>query len=207
MKIVNEKEILENLNHKNIINFVDYHSDEENGVYVIVTEYFPSITLKTFLEGWISDYSQRINLFRKLYDCISYLHRQKVLHRDLNVENILISTENLEFKIIDFGVALNLKNQDFILNDEGNIKYRMKETYFTSDDPLGIDCWGLQLIFLSLFFQKVYSSKEAYEMFKMNNVPQIIEDKFNINLALKVFSEKRDSRQFLNGLFIVLDLQ
>ena len=139
---------------------------------MIVTEYFPSITLKSFLEELNSEFSQRIDLFQKICDCISYLHRQKILHSDLNVENILICPETFEFKLIDFGLALNIKNEDVVLNiDEGNVNYRMKDT--TSGDPFEIDNWGLQLIFLSLSFGKVFTSNEVYV--KINNYPKFQE--------------------------------
>lgn len=55
----------------------------------------------TFKEGDVLD------IMKKLLYAVNYMHSQKVIHRDLKLENILFesSSENSEIKIIDFGLA------------------------------------------------------------------------------------------------------
>lgn len=44
------------------------------------------------------------SIFRQLLEGIRYCHQQRVCHRDLKLENILIDSEN-KVKIIDFGFS------------------------------------------------------------------------------------------------------
>lgn len=150
---------MSSLNFKNIIKFLNYFTDEKQGIYIILTEYCPYISLKAFIET--SNYEMHEHLFKELALTIFKLHKKKILHRDLNVENILVCPQTLNFKIIDFGVAVSLEKSNFATNDEGNLMYRLEEKEFSLDDPWKIDFWGLTVIYLSLKCRRVLRAKQA----------------------------------------------
>eukprot|EP01083_Nonionella_stella_P214962 774122_1 len=86
-------------------------------------------TLRTFNSKIIS--IQRINKikqhFQQLVRCVYYLHCNGIAHRDLSLENTLLSDKNGEFiKIIDFGVAYDKSkhNNSWITSDRvGKLNY------------------------------------------------------------------------------------
>ena len=52
-------------------------------------------------------------LFQQLVDAIEYIHRQDICHRDLKLENILI-TQDLRIKVADFGLAVQGDNETLV---------------------------------------------------------------------------------------------
>ena len=51
---------------------------------------------------------ERIQVFIKICEAITYAHSQGVIHLDLKPDNILLD-ENEELKIADFGLARNVE--------------------------------------------------------------------------------------------------
>ncbi len=55
-------------------------------------------------KGSLSERRTR-EVFVKILDAIDYCHSQKIVHRDLKLENILYSSKTNQIKIIDFGIC------------------------------------------------------------------------------------------------------
>lgn len=94
----NEVSALNELSHDNIIRMLA--SDNKN----IVLEYHPRGELFEFIS--CSKLSERIakTLFKDLISAVSYIHGQNWAHRDIKLENILI-TEDMHIVLADFGFA------------------------------------------------------------------------------------------------------
>ncbi|CAG2116160.1 unnamed protein product, partial [Medioppia subpectinata] len=63
----------------------------------------------------ILDYSVIRNIMRQLCNGLDYLHRNSIVHRDLNLNNVLVlhpfeSDSDLVVKIADFGLAIDLNS-------------------------------------------------------------------------------------------------
>ena len=111
LTIKNEIDILKKLDHPNIVKIIEYYDSKD--AFYIITEYCK----KGELYGYIKhEYSERqlAVLFYQVFSGLCYLHDNNILHRDIKLENILISeiekdpiTSKLFFwiKIIDFGTA------------------------------------------------------------------------------------------------------
>ena len=179
---------MQSLDHPNIIKHKDFYCNEENGIYIIVTEYHAFITLKSFLSFELSErttfeWIKLRDLFRRILLCVLFIHQRKIIHRDLNIENILICPITYEFKIIDFGVAVDIEIQDYVFNDEGNVNYRLKYSDYSPEEPWTIDFWGLGLILLGFYFQKDINSRQAHKIYEEKK-RNIIEEEPELNQTL-----------------------
>lgn len=102
-KFLQEIAILKELSHKNIIKIFEVF---ENSVNIfLVTEYAPNGDLISVLKekGIFSEENWRKILFQ-LIEGLAYLQSKNVIHRDIKLDNILMS-ENGVAKFCDFGVA------------------------------------------------------------------------------------------------------
>ncbi|KAI9293776.1 Pkinase-domain-containing protein, partial [Neoconidiobolus thromboides FSU 785] len=90
------------LNHPNIIHIKTYFKDEE--YYYLIFEYIEGNSLATLLKKKKLK-SKQINLYLfQLLDAITYCHYHSIVHRDLKIENIMI-TNTSQLKVIDFGLS------------------------------------------------------------------------------------------------------
>ena len=127
-----EVKTLLNLNHKNILKI--YHSGESiikkqnnkiKEVYFIIEEYMKYGELLNYIyltKGFGENYGRII--FESLLDAIEYLHNNNIVHRDIKVDNIMLSND-LNIKLVDFGFATNAYNNK--INYEKNEKIEKNE--------------------------------------------------------------------------------
>lgn len=99
----NERQILASLNHPNIARLLDGGSTA-NGLPYFVLEYIEGQPLGQYCDANKLPTLERLKLFRKICDAVSYAHRNLVVHRDLKPSNILVTKEG-DPKLLDFGVA------------------------------------------------------------------------------------------------------
>ena len=111
LNIKNEIDILKNLDHPNIVKIYEFHETQDS--YYIVTEYCKKGELYGYIKNQYSE-RQLAVLFYQVFSGLCYLHGNNILHRDLKLENILISEVEKDIKtketfftikIIDFGTA------------------------------------------------------------------------------------------------------
>lgn len=100
-----EIQILRQLDHPHITKLRFVYEDKEK-VYLFF-DYLSESNLFAVLskKGKFEEVQCKAFL-RKLLQTLDFLHSQNIVHRDIKLENILITNEEkLEFKLIDFGLA------------------------------------------------------------------------------------------------------
>ena len=111
LEIKNEINILKTLSHPNIVKIYEFFDTPI--YYYIVTEYCKKGELFSYIKNKYNE-DQLSVLFYQVFSGLVYLHEKKILHRDLKLENIMVSEiekdvitdeEYFWIKIIDFGTA------------------------------------------------------------------------------------------------------
>ena len=111
MEIKNEIDILKKLDHPNIVKIYEFYNTLTD--FYIVTEYCKKGELYSYIKRSYSE-NQLAVLFYQVFSGLYYLHDHHILHRDLKLENIMISDIEKDLKtkedyfwikIIDFGTA------------------------------------------------------------------------------------------------------
>jgi serine/threonine protein kinase len=103
--LINEIQILQTIKHPNIVELFHVYEGTQN-VYLVM-EYLPRGDLhKTLAQKKKFSEDFCIKFAKSLLETLSYLHSKNIVHRDLKLENIIMTSyPNCQFKIIDFGLA------------------------------------------------------------------------------------------------------
>lgn len=114
--LTREAQYLAKLNHPNIAGVLDA-GECEFGMYMVM-EYIEGTTFLSYCQEQNLNTKQRLLLFCKVCDAVSYAHQNRVIHADLKPSNILVNKQG-EPKLVDFGVARTINNEqtDFVVNE------------------------------------------------------------------------------------------
>lgn len=92
-RIFAEAEMLKALTHKHIVKILNFYS-LETMEFVFVMEYLEGGELGAYVKekGGLSEEEAK-HFFKQLLSAIDYCHNEKLIHRDLKLENILLENQ------------------------------------------------------------------------------------------------------------------
>ena len=158
-----ELEITEKLHHPYICRMlykVQYNED-----WYIVFEYLSG---KQFFDNEEIDFTEAKNkkFFCQILSAIEYLHKNKIVHRDIKLENILFD-DNEDAKLIDFGLSKYIKNNELLSDKPGSEIYTAPEILLTDDkyDGFLADIWSLGICFYAMKFFNFPFLNENYNSY------------------------------------------
>ncbi|KAK7951467.1 Serine/threonine-protein kinase RAD53, partial [Apiospora aurea] len=130
-KVENEMKIMQRVHHPNIVQYIE-HFDWDTHQFFIVMEYVPGGDLGKLVQenNAITEPFVKV-IARQLIDAVGYLHDNKITHRDVKPDNILIeSTSPLIVKLTDFGLSKMIDTeQTFLKTFCGTLLYCAPEVY------------------------------------------------------------------------------
>ena len=213
----NELNILRSLKHINIVHLEDVKFD--NKYYYIVMEYINGGSLSDCLQKYKNKhngkaFSEEIvqYLMKQIVGAIKYVHSQKIIHRDLKLDNIMVSFSNdydknnlnmmkATIKIIDFGFSIQLTQNNLassVLGSPINMDPAILKEMSNRGKKIGhlgydqkADIWSLGTICYEMLIGQAVFNAET-----MNELVQKVENG-NYNVPLNISSEMVS---FLNGM-------
>lgn len=99
-----EARLLSDLKHPNIVQWLEYGLD--NGLPYLILEYASKGSLRQrYSRGTRLAPGLIVSYLNQIADALAYAHKQKVIHRDVKPENILMG-KNGEILLTDFNIAV-----------------------------------------------------------------------------------------------------
>jgi serine/threonine protein kinase len=124
-----EMELLKTVDHKNIVKV--FEAIEGTHHMYLVMEYCGPVSLREYLdttEHSLLQESEACLIFSELAKALVYLHSKKIYHRDLKLDNIMIGAAG-QVKLVDFGLALSMKDKGQISSYCGTPCYMSPEIF------------------------------------------------------------------------------
>ncbi|MBE9915734.1 serine/threonine protein kinase [Paenibacillus donghaensis] len=152
--IRDEAQLLISLSHARLPRIVDFFPPDNDGYTYLVMDYIQGITLEKYFSGYRGriPMDSILQLADQLLEVLDYLHTHEpaVIFRDLKPSNIML-TEQLELRLIDFGIARNYKQektQDTV--KLGTVGFAAPEQYGSGQSDARSDLYGFGALLLYL---------------------------------------------------------
>ncbi|ETP37804.1 CAMK/CAMKL protein kinase [Phytophthora nicotianae P10297] len=110
LKLVSELEISKSLDHLNIIKYLGAY-ETSHRICIVHELVEGSDLLEHLLENGKMPEDQAAGVFRQLLSALEYCHNRNIFHRDLKLENVMV-TKDLKVKLIDFGLSEVVANPE-----------------------------------------------------------------------------------------------
>ncbi|CAD8203162.1 unnamed protein product [Paramecium octaurelia] len=179
-RLVNEIEILRSLkSHPNLIKLQELYEGENS--YYLIFDYLEGETLHKYIKNSGHLMTEPIvrSILQQLLLGIKMCHQQNIIHRDMKLENVVLTKTNKpeNIKIIDFGLAIfNTQNHPFsicgtpgyiapeILNYEDN-KYKSEQFIYTPQ----IDMFGIgAMLYRIMTREPLFNADKTKELLHKN---------------------------------------
>ena len=123
-RLTQERSVMAKLRHEHIVEIFDVVASSRSDEHYIVMPLLEGHTLKAWVhERKVAQEPVTIEIFLRLMcqvlDALHHAHRMGVVHRDLKPDNLFVcqEVETSQIKVLDFGIAKDLTNQDSITAD------------------------------------------------------------------------------------------
>ncbi|KAK9765963.1 Serine/threonine-protein kinase [Basidiobolus ranarum] len=153
-RVIREASIMSLLNHPHIAKLKEMTTHTNN--YYLFLEYVSGGQLLDYIisHGRLREKHARV-FARQLCSALDYCHRNSIVHRDLKIENILISSDGA-IKLIDFGLSNVYSTKSQLSTFCGSLYFAAPELLharaYTGPE---VDIWSLGIVIYVLLCGKV----------------------------------------------------
>lgn len=157
-----EYEILSRLNHPSILKayeFIEFH-----GGAALVLEAYDGQEFREYLSQNKLSLRDFLHIAINLSDGIGYLQSNDIIHKDIKPSNILVQKGTFGVKIIDFGIASLIPQEDIEIENhtilEGSLNYISPEQTGRMNRPLD---YRSDLYSLGITFYEMLTGRRPFE--------------------------------------------
>ncbi|MDZ4786460.1 MAG: serine/threonine-protein kinase [bacterium] len=108
-RFLDELHISQSIQHPNIVSAYDFIKMNDSIAYTM--EYVEGKDASTLLDEKLPSYEEIDNIMIQTLSALEELHRRGILHRDIKLENILVSKDGTT-KLVDLGLMKRIGNQN-----------------------------------------------------------------------------------------------
>ncbi|CAH8874423.1 unnamed protein product [Trichobilharzia szidati] len=195
------------LHHKNIVQYLG--SVDHDGVFMIFMELVPGASLTSLVSKYGALKEETVaNYSKQILEGLQYLHANRIIHRDIKGDNILVNMYKGELKITDFGASKRLaglvpRAQTF----KGTMRYMAPELIRGScgfpADIWSFGCTVVEMLTGKQPFSELGNAMTALYRVGMDlqhpKIPDGVSSACN-NFILRTFIIEPSSRADANGL-------
>ncbi|GJJ68105.1 hypothetical protein EMPS_00451 [Entomortierella parvispora] len=182
--------------HPNIVLMMDFFEDEEH-YYVEMALHGAGMDLFDYIEltPYMTEDEIR-NIFKQVCDAVYHLHSNKIVHRDIKDENVILDQEG-KIQLIDFGSSAYLKEGKKFDTFCGTLDYAAPEV-LTGKKYEGRkqDIWALGILLYTLIYKEnpFYNIDEILS--RDLRVPFVLSED-SIALIRRMLSRDIDKRPYI----------
>lgn len=181
-KIKLEVDILKKISHINIIKLYD-HFYYDNKLYLVFDRCKHSLEKEINNNYLLINNKRKTAWIRQLLSGILYLHNNKIMHRDIKLQNILLTYDD-KIKIIDFGFARYFDMNNLMNTICGSPLYMSPEIFSNNSYDYKSDYWSIGVVCYNILVGKMpYNAKNLIDLTsKIKNIIDIKIPKNIVNL-------------------------
>ncbi|KAF5359219.1 hypothetical protein D9756_003139 [Leucocoprinus leucothites] len=150
--VIQERRLLEEIDHPFVVNLRYAFQDDENCFFVLDLMLGGDLRFHLERRGYIRE-DIVIFWIAELASALDYLHRQRICHRDLKPDNILLDSEG-HAHITDFNVAIHYSEKRLHTSVAGSMAYMAPEVVGRRGYNWAVDWWSLGITAYELLFHK-----------------------------------------------------
>lgn len=167
-KVFQEVYVMKKVNHQNVIRLLEVFESSKH--LMIVLEYAGGGDLLQLVKsrGFLSE-NEGKSIFSQVVDSVKACHNKNIIHRDVKLDNILITTDFTCVKLCDFGVSRSVKPGEKIYDQCGTPAYLAPEIVADRGyDPFYVDIWSMGVLLYAILSGTVpFRAKTLQELHKL----------------------------------------
>lgn len=137
-----EMNLTRSLDHPLILKVLEFVEDEK--YFYVIMDYFKGRELLDRVREGPFEEAVAAKILKSLVEVMQYLHNNKIVHRDLTLENIMYNGSSI--KIIDFAFAEKLTKKKKYLNDIVGTPYYIAPEVLAGSYAYSCDIWSFGVI-------------------------------------------------------------
>uniref|UniRef100_A0A8C8UGI9 non-specific serine/threonine protein kinase n=1 Tax=Peromyscus maniculatus bairdii TaxID=230844 RepID=A0A8C8UGI9_PERMB len=193
-----EVEILQSVEHRNIVNF--FHVIDTSSTTYLIMEYVSGKDLDMFLgdRDFLKEDETR-PIFQQIVCAVHYCHKNGIAHRDIKLDNILLDGKG-SVKLCDFGLAIRVTSGQRSKGFCGTLEYCAPELFTDTEyDARAVDIWSLGVVLYTMvtasfpFKARTYSDMKEEMLNPCYYLPSTLSQNI-VNLIVQLFTMMPEQR-------------